>query len=452
MSLSTDVAHRPSLFGRLTGALDKMMQNYLPDPLVIVILLTLIVFGLGIAIEGETPVRMITHFGDGFWALLEFSMQMALVLVTGFILASSPFFDRLMGQLARLAKTPGQAIVLVTVVALGASWLNWGFGLVIGALFAKRLGREVPDVDYRVLVAAAYSGFVIQHAGLSGSVPLTAATPGNFLEADIGLFPVSETLFAPFNLLLLVCVCIAVPVLNCLMLNHGGPVVRAGDVRFETEAVQVPSKGKPTPAQWIERTPLLGWSIGAFGLSFIVLQTVNGTFSLTLNTINFLLLFLGLALHGSARAFLAAMREAVQGVGGILIQFPFYAGIMGMMMGSGLAAGLTDLFVNGASAETLPILAFFSAAAVNILVPSGGGQWAIQGPIVMPAAQALGADQIRVLMAVAWGDAWTNMIQPFWALPALAVAGLSARDIMGFCVIVLLVTGAILVPGLLWFP
>jgi len=445
-------ASKPSMLTRITGGLDRVMQAYLPDPLVIVILLTLLVFGLGIAVEGATPTEMVQYFGDGFWGLLAFAMQMTLILVTGFILASSPLFDRALRGLAGRARTPRQAVVMVTLVALVASWINWGFGLVLGALMARRLGEAVPDTDYRVLVAAGYSGFLIQHAGLSGSVPLTAATPGNFLEGSIGLFPAAETIFAPFNLILVGSMIILVPVMNTLMLNHGGPFVRAGDVPKDESETPAEQTGPQTPAARLENTRWLGWSIGGFGLAYVVVQVISGAFDLTLNSVNYVFLFLGLALHGSAAAFLAALKEAVKGVGGIVVQFPFYAGVMGMLMGSGLAASMTDAFVSGANATLLPLLAFLSAAVVNILVPSGGGQWAIQGPIIMPAAQDLGADQARVIMAVAWGDAWTNMIQPFWALPALAVAGLSARDIMGFCCIILMSSGVVLMLGLTFLP
>ncbi|MEM8818974.1 MAG: TIGR00366 family protein [Pseudomonadota bacterium] len=443
----------PSGFvGRLTGAIDGFIQRWLPEPLVIVILLTFFVFGLGIAMEGASPVAMVGYFGDGFWNLLEFAMQMALVLVIGFVFASTPLSGRLLGAIARRASTPGQAIPLVTLVSLAASFVNWGFGLVIGALFAKRLAREVPEVDYRLLIASGYSGFLIWHAGLSGSIPLTAATPGNFLEGEIGLIPASETIFAPFNLILLALIAVGLPLLNRMMLNHGGRVVRAGDLHLEDQDEGKLHAPVTTPAARLETTRWLGWGIGGFGLAFIALQVARGEFALTLNTVNFAFLFAGLLLHGSARAFLDALDEAVKGVGGILIQFPFYAGVMGMMVGSGLAASLTDLFVGGANAAILPVLAFLSAGVVNVLVPSGGGQWAVQGPIVMPAAEVLGADKARVLMAIAWGDAWTNMIQPFWALPALAVAGLNARDIMGFCVLVLAASGVVLMLGLTFLP
>jgi len=438
--------------GRLTGALDGFIQRWLPEPLVIVILLTFFVFILGILLEGASPIDMMRYFEDGFWNLLTFAMQMALVLVTGFVFATTPLFARLLGAIARRARTSGQAIVLVTLVSLLASFVNWGFGLVIGALFAKRLAREVPEVDYRVLIAAGYSGFLIWHAGLSGSIPLTAATPGNFLEDEIGLIPASETIFAPFNLILLATIACGLPFLNRMMLNHGGRVVRAGDLQLDANDADTAEVAPQTPAARLEHAKWLGWGIGGFGLAILGLQVVRGEFALTLNTVNFGFLFAAFLLHGSAHAFLKALEQAVKGVGGILIQFPFYAGVMGMMVGSGLAASLTDVFVGAANSTILPLLAFFSAGIVNVLVPSGGGQWAVQGPIIMPAAEALGADKARVLMAIAWGDAWTNMIQPFWALPALAVAGLSARDIMGFCVLVLIVSGVVLSLGLTFLP
>lgn len=441
-----------SLFGRFTGALDRVIQNYLPDPLVIVMFLTLFVFVLGVASGGGTPIEMVAYFGEGFWSLLTFAMQMALVLVTGHVLASTPFFTAILTRLARMAKTPGQAIILVTLVALLASWINWGFGLVIGAFFARRLARAVPDVDYRVLIASAYSGFLIWHAGLSGSVPLTAATPDNFLEAKIGLIPTNQTIFAPFNLILLAVLVVLLPLINRLMLNHGGPTTFARDIDFPDDTVADETGAALTPAAKLEHAAWLGWVVGAFGIAFVLWQLAVGAFALNLNSLNFMFLFAGLALHGSARSFNQAVGKAVSGIGGILIQFPFYAGVMGMMVGSGLAANVTTFFIEQASAAAMPAVAFLSAGIVNVLVPSGGGQWAVQGPIMIPAAQALGADVPRVVMAVAWGDAWTNMIQPFWALPALAIAGLSARDIMGFCLVTLLVSGAVLVTGLTFLP
>ncbi len=438
------------IFGHITSALDGLVRRYLPDPFVIVLLLTVAVFVAGLAFTDAGPVALTQYWGEGFWDLLTFAMQMMLVLVTGFILASTPIFKRLLGKIAALASTPGQAIILVTVVALTASWINWGFGLVIGALFARRLAQEVPDVDYRLLIASAYSGFVIWHGGLSGSVPLTAATEGNFLEETIGIIPASETIFAPFNLIIVAVLFVVIPLTNRMMMGHGGKTVLGREVDFgdETEVQPTPE----TPAERLEHSAVVSIAAGILGLAYIAYYAWETGYKLNLNILNFTFLFLGILLHGTPRRFLDCLADAVKGVGGILVQFPFYAGVMGIMVGSGMAEALTEWFVSIASATTLPVIAFFSAGFVNVLVPSGGGQWAVQGPVMMPAAIELGADKARVAMAVAWGDAWTNLIQPFWALPALAIAGLNARDIMGFCLIVLIVTGFVITMGLTFLP
>ncbi|MGF1553152.1 MAG: short-chain fatty acid transporter [Paracoccaceae bacterium] len=446
-----DAGPRQSAFGAVVAAFDTAVRRWLPDPFVIVLILTVVVFACGVAFTDRGPVGMVDAWGEGFWNLLQFAMQMMLVLVTGYVLASTPPFQKGMGALASLASTPGQAIVMVTLVALVASWINWGFGLVIGALFARQLGRAVPSCDYRLLIASAYSGFIVWHGGISGSVPLTAATEGNFLADRIGLIPTSETIFAPFNLIIVAAVAIVLPVMNRLMLSHGAESVRAGDVDLGQEAAAEEAPAT-TPAEKLERSRVLGVAVALLGLAYVVYYFWQNGFELDLNIVNFTFLFLGLLLFMSPKRFLDTVFEAVKGAGGILIQFPFYAGIMGMMIGSGMAESVSNWFVSFASQTTLPAITFLAAGFVNVLVPSGGGQWAVQGPVMMPAAEALGADQARVAMAVAWGDAWTNLIQPFWALPALAIAGLSARDIMGFCLMLLVATGVVIALGLTFLP
>ena len=197
---------------------NTMMERYLPDPFLFVIILTLVVFGLGLGLTGSSPVEMVSFWGEGFWALLAFSMQMVLVLVTGFVLASSPIFKKGLGGLASFAKSPGSAIIWVTLVSLAASWINWGFGLVIGALFAKELAKRVPGVDYRLLIASAYSGFIIWHAGFSGSIPLSIATDGHPFMDQIGIIPTSETIFASYNIIIVLALVIILPILNRLMM------------------------------------------------------------------------------------------------------------------------------------------------------------------------------------------------------------------------------------------
>ncbi|WP_416144148.1 short-chain fatty acid transporter [Planococcus koreensis] len=430
---------------------NNLMERFLPDPFLFVIILTLVVFGMGLGLTGSSPVEMVSFWGEGFWALLAFSMQMVLVLVTGFVLASSPIFKKGLGKLASFAKTPGSAIIWVTLVSLAASWINWGFGLVIGALFAKELAKRVEHVDYRLLIASAYSGFLIWHAGFSGSIPLSIATDGHPFMEQIGIIPTSETIFASYNLIIVGALVIILPLLNRFMMpKREETVVVDPKVLVEPPVEEQAAKVDMTPAERLENSWILSAVIGVMGMAFIAYYFIQNGFALTLDLVNFMFLFLGILFHGTPRKYLIAVQEAVKGAGGIIIQFPFYAGIMGMMTASGLAAVLSDAFVSISTAETFPLFAFLSAGLVNFFVPSGGGQWAVQGPIMLEAAEMLGSDTAKVAMAVAWGDAWTNMIQPFWALPALAIAGLKAKDIMGFCLIVLFVSGVVIGLGLLF--
>ncbi|MEJ6067646.1 short-chain fatty acid transporter [Psychrobacter sp. 16-Bac2893] len=435
----------------ITRFSNSLMEKYLPDPFLFVIILTVVIFVLGLGLTDSSPVQMVAFWGEGFWALLAFSMQMVLVLVTGFVLASSPIFKKGLGKLASSAKSPGSAIILVTLVSLSASWINWGFGLVIGALFAKELAKRVENVDYRLLIASAYSGFIIWHAGFSGSIPLSIATAGHPFADKIGVIPTSETIFASYNLIIVVALIIIVPLLNRLMMPKKEDTVTVNPKLLVDPIVEeLPKKSDMTPAERLENSWILSMVIGILGIAFIVYYFVQNGFALTLDLVNFMFLFLGIIFHGTPRKYLIAVQEAVKGAGAIIVQFPFYAGIMGMMTASGLAGVMSEAFVNISSAETLPLFAFLSAGLVNFFVPSGGGQWAVQAPIMLEAAEMLGSDPAKVAMAVAWGDAWTNMIQPFWALPALAIAGLKAKDIMGFCVIVLIVSGVVIGLGLLF--
>ncbi|MCA1055026.1 short-chain fatty acid transporter [Rossellomorea aquimaris] len=424
------------------------MQRYLPDPFLFVVILTLAVFGLGLIFTDSTSLQMVQFWGEGFWALLAFSMQMVLVLVTGYVLASSPVFKRFLGFLASFAKSPGAAIVIVTVVSMIASWINWGFGLVIGALFAKELAKRVKGVDYRLLIASAYSGFVVWHAGFSGSIPLSIATEGHPFQDLIGVIPTTDTIFASFNLIIVAAIFIILPITARFLMPSKEETVTVDPSVFNETAASVEA-GAMTPAEKMENSMLLSIVIGILGIAFLFYYFVNKGFALNLDIVNFLFLFLGILFHGTPKRFLAAVQEAIKGASGIVIQFPFYAGIMGMMTASGLAAVMSEAFVSISNDVTFYFFAFLSAGIVNFFVPSGGGQWAVQAPIMLDAAQALDASVAKTAMAVAWGDAWTNLIQPFWALPALAIAGLKAKDIMGYCVFILVISGIVISLGLL---
>ncbi|MCW4152574.1 TIGR00366 family protein [Halomonas sp. 18H] len=425
----------------------KLVERYLPDPYIFVLLLTIIAAAAAIAVERQTPLAVLRFWGDGFWNLLSFSMQMLLVLVTGFMLANSPPVKRMLQRLAGFANNAGAAIILVTLVSLAASWINWGFGLVVGALFAKELARQI-RVDYRLLVASAYSGFIVWHGGLAGSVPLTIATDGHFAIEQIGVIGTGDTVFSLFNMGIVVMLFIAMPLINRMMLPDERDSVYIDPGLLEEEETQRVRIKRP--AERLENSMTLAWLVGIPGLLFLLDHFILRGGGLNLNVVNFLFLFLAIVLHRTPRSLLESLHEAIKGGAGIVIQFPFYAGIMAIMVQSGLAETLSGALISLASEGTLPFWTFISAGIVNIFVPSGGGQWAVQAPVMLPAAEALGVDVPRIAMAVAWGDAWTNLLQPFWALPVLGIAGLKAKDIMGFCLIQLLLTGVIIAAGLTW--
>ena len=427
---------------------NKIMQRYLPDPFLFVVILTLVVFGLGLIFTDSSSLEMVQYWGDGFWSLLAFSMQMVLVLVTGYVLASSPLFKRFLGFLASFAKSPGSAIVIVTVVSMIASWINWGFGLVIGALFAKELAKRVKGVDYRLLIASAYSGFVVWHAGFSGSIPLSIATEGHPFQDLIGVISTNETIFATSTLIIVAALFIILPIANRMLMPSKEETITVDPEVFNETAVAL-EKEAMTPADRLENSMVLSIVVAVLGIAFLFSYFVKNGFALNLDIVNFLFLFLGILFHGTPKRFLASVQEAIKGASGIVIQFPFYAGIMGMMTASGLAVVMSEAFVSISNDVTFYFFAFLSAGIVNFFVPSGGGQWAVQAPIMLDAAQTLDASVAKTAMAVAWGDAWTNLIQPFWALPALAIAGLKAKDIMGYCVMILVISGVVISLGLL---
>ena len=437
------------MLNKVASPFTKLVERYLPDPFIFVIMLTIITLGIASLATPATTLEVITSWGSGFWNLLSFAMQMLLVLVTGYMLASTSLISKLLTKLATLANTAPKAIILVTFISLLASWLNWGFGLVIGALFAKAIAKQT-RVDYRLLVASAYSGFVVWHGGLAGSVPLTIASEGHFSQATMGIIGTEQTLFAGFNIAILIGLFIIMPLVNRYMLPS-----EKDSVYIDPSLLKNTLADKVTitrPAQHLEQSKLLGMGIGLIGLAYLGYYFFIAGGGLNLNSVIALFLFLAITLHQTPHNLLNSLQQAIPSGAGIVIQFPFYAGIMAVMVDTGLAQQISQGFIAIADADSLPFYSFISAGLVNMFVPSGGGQWAVQAPIVIPAAQELGADMARVAMAVAWGDAWTNLIQPFWALPVLAIAGLKAKDIMGFCVVQLIITGVFISLVLSFYP
>ena len=440
------------MFARITHWNVQLVQRYLPSPFVFSALLSLFVLALAMFNTQQGLPTMVKHWNAGFWTLLAFAMQMALVFVTGHALASAPPLRRLLDRLAAIPRSPTQAIVMITLISLLGCWINWGFGLVIGAVMARALARQVKGVDYPLLVASAYTGFLIWHGGLSGSIPLALAGGGADVARISGgvitdAIGIEMTLFTPLNLSIIALLLIGLPLLNRAMHPSPAQCKTADPALLAEPEGELPARD--TPAQRLDDSRLLGLALVAMAAVYYVGHFMGKGFALDLNTVIGIFLFLGLLMHGSPERYMRAVDISVRGIGGIVLLFPFYAGIMGMMTGANadgisLAGQISQLFIEGSSADSFPLLAFLSAGVVNVFVPSGGGQWAVQGPIMLPAGQALGVAPAVTAMAIAWGDAWTNMIQPFWALPLLGIVGLGARDIMGYCLIALVYSGLVI--------
>ncbi|MEG0279369.1 MAG: TIGR00366 family protein [Morganella sp. (in: enterobacteria)] len=435
----------------ISRVMTRVVSRYLPDPLIFAMLLTMLTFIIALSLTPSTPMDLVNMWGNGFWNLLAFGMQMALIIVTGHALASSPPVKRILRMTASLAKTPVQGVMLVTFFGAIASVINWGFGLVVGAMFAREVARRVRGSDYPLLIACAYIGFMTWGGGFSGSMPLLAATPGNPVEHIAGLIPVSDTIFTRYNIFITLSLIAILPFVTRLMMPGKGDVVMVDPALLEEE----PDFQKKLPpdapvSERMEESRIITWIICLLGFSFLAMYFVKNGFNITINTVNMLFLLTGLLLHKTPMAYMRAVSSATKSTAGILVQFPFYAGIQLMMEGSGLGGLITEFFINVADKDSFPLMTFFSSALINFAVPSGGGHWVIQGPFVMPAAQALGADLGKSVMAIAYGEQWMNMVQPFWALPALAIAGLGVRDIMGYCITALLFSCPIFIIGLVF--
>ena len=446
------------MFKKFTNGCVRVMNRWLPDPFLFAIILTIVVFIAAMIGTGMGPIDMIWAWGGqgdtklGMWNLLAFSMQMALVLVLGSALASAKICKKILGAIASLAKNKMSAIVVTTAVSTICSWLNWGFGLIVGALLAKEIAKRVRDVDYPLLIASAYSGFVIWHAGFSGSIPLALGGDGYKVGETVFQATTAETILHPMNIIMCLVILFAMPFVNYAMHPDKDHTITVDPALLVDEKEREYTVN--TPAEKIEHSKILWAIVCLMGFIYIVYYFINKGFSLDLNIVNCIFLFLGLLAHGNLRKYVDAIGDAAGGAAGILLQFPFYAGIMGLMTvtnanGVCLAGIISDFFVGISNPVTFPMFTFLSAGIVNFFVPSGGGQWAVQGPIVMPGSLEVGVEAGRAAMAIAWGDQWTNMIQPFWALPALGVAGLKAKDIMGYLVTVLIFVGVVAILGFL---
>ena len=452
------------LVGELGDRLCQFTQRWIPDSWVVCMILTVLSILLAMLGAGASLNESVLAWGDGMWALLELAMQFAIAMIAAHACVSSRPVYRFLDWLANLPdrNRPIQAIALIGVYSLLTAYLNWALSVVASALFVPFIARRNPKADIRLVIAAAYLGIcTIWHGGLSGSAPLILATPGNPLIAPATgepiidrLIPVTETLFIPFNLIFIAI--LGAAALGTVMLLHPRRNVQTlSSEQIERMMPVLPDEQTPdTPASQMES--FRGWMILAailigYPLGYSLVTRGFGA-TWTINAYNAVFLVMALLLQGRPSNLVRAFGNGARTASGVILQFPFYAGIFGVINNTGLGAWLGELFVTFATTETYPAVVYFYSGFVNLFVPSGGSKWLIEAPYLLPAAKELGVSATTTVLAYAYGDATTNFIQPFWAIPILTVTRLKFGDVLGYTGIVMVVCMIISVIAMFLIP
>lgn len=461
-----------SMLARIGGWCGREFKRWLPDPFVFAVLLTIVTAGAAMLWVGASPLEVVTGWYDGFWMLLEFGMQMVLILVTGYAIALAGPVARLIDRLAARITRPGTVYLAVLVAGGLLVLVSWGW-VVLTAVLGRELARRVRGVHYPYLVACAYLSSNMWVVGLSSSIPLVLNTPGNFLiEAGLlpSTIPTSATLGSPLNLAVLAVYLVVTPTVMWWVRPRGTAVELQAlreerTARTETtvaEEADAMREEQPTFSDRVNTSAILQWVVVVMGLAYISLHFARRGFDINLNIMIFCFLILGLLLHRTPMRYVVAMKRACSNISGIVFQYPFYAGIMGIMMATGLGRAMAVWMASKVTLGTLPLAAYFLGAVVNFSIPSAGGEWAVIGPPLLEAvrelggASALDAHVARVAMAVAYGESLTNLLQPFFLLTVLPVMGagirVRARDLMGYVFVPFVVLFALIGLLVAFFP
>lgn len=458
---------------KITQVIENVFKKYLPSPFTIAILLTFITLLLALIFTKPLDTSIVNYsleilkfWENGIWSnsLLVFAYQMMLILVLGHVLVLSKPVSNLILKVTKYCTNTANSAAIVSCTTMLVAFFNWGLGLIFGALLARKVAEHAQKnnikLNYSIIGAAGYVGLMVWHGGISGSAPIKINESGHIksimssISSDEVLANIpdiinySQTVFSWWNLLIFLAVLITVSATFYFLGKKAIPT------NLNLPEYIMEDKAKPTTqAEKLDNSKTL--SI-IFGVLILVAFTYRywgdiQQLKITPNLINFFMLGLGIILHGSFKRFTNAVGESISDVSGILIQFPLYFGIMGIMKSTGMVTLISSFFVSISTTTTLPIYTFFSAGLVNLFVPSGGGQWVVQGPIVVESALQLGVPLPKAIMALAYGDQITNMLQPFWALPLLGITKLKAKEILPYTLIAMVVGSAVYLLGLLLF-
>lgn len=445
---------------RVALAFTAWAERWIPDAYVFALVATVLVVVAAVASGKATPVEVASIWGGGLWDLLGFTLQMSLVIITGYVLATSRPVFRAIAWLAGLPKNPRAAVAMVALLAMLSSWVNWGFSLIVGAMLARETARRVRGLDYRAVAASAFLGLgSVWAQGLSGSAALQMASPASMQKevraivahGDLipgGIIPLTSTIFLWQSLVSVVVEIVIVTVLMYLATPPAESAKSAADLGVDlgVSPLDAPDPARRgTPGEWLEHSVILPLVFVAIAGTYLVsyfaafdglAARLNG---LNLNTVNLIFLTLGVALHRTPARLMRAFREATPGVWAVILQFPLYAGIAAVITKTHLNETIASWFVAMSTKTTFPAIIAIYSAVLGVFVPSGGSKWVIEAPYVMQAAHDLQVNLGWMVAVYDLGEAIANLVQPFWMLPVLGFLGLRARDVMGFTFLVFLV-------------
>ncbi|MCW2307669.1 short-chain fatty acid transporter [Rhodobium gokarnense] len=453
---------QPRGLARLAYRFTELSEKWFPDAFVFVALALVVVVLANLA-TGAAPLEIAHSFGQGFWTLIPFTMQMALVAITGYVVATSGPCTKLIARLASVPQSSRGAVAWVGFVTMSSSYLNWALSLVLGGLLVRAIARRTDiKVDYRAAGAAAYLGLGATWAlGLSSSAAMLQANPASLPKAisDIsGVIPLSQTIFLWQSIVMLLIIAAVAVTVAYYSAPEGDQIKTAEDMGCDVSETDTSALKQSRPGEWFEFNFILPALVVllAAGYIYVELSTkgVMGTIS-NLNNYNFIFLMVGLLLHGNIRSFLTSVSKAVPTTAGVIIQFPFYAAIAALLTqvpgsdGVTISHHISHLFVSIANIEIFPVVIGVYSAILGFLVPSGGGKWIIEAPYVLQTAKDLNAHMGWAIEVYNAAEALPNLINPFWMLPLLGVLGLRAKDLVGFCFTQLIIAFP-LVMFLLW--
>lgn len=441
---------------RLSKKFQYAADRIIPDSLVFCLILTFLVYVLALILGDHGPLQLCVDWFNGLWTQNSFAFQMGIMVITCATCAKAPQVKRVVNKLAAMAKTPAMAMVLLVIFGMVTSFINWAFCTVVGAIFAMYLAKNVKGMHFPLMLAVIYTCMVFgQCLGPTASVYALLATEGHFLADKIGVLTQDVTVYNPHNVIIW---SIFAVILLIIAITTKPPKSEIVELKtaLDEEDVNFDVTSRETPADKMNGGKIFMYLIGLAGVVVIAQQFITKGFmgALSMNLIIFLFITANCFLYKTPRAFIEAYKSNMGLACEVIVQFPFYGGIMGIMQDSGLAVVIVDAIISVANARTLPVFSYLSACAVNLFIPSQGGQWIVQGPLLMEAADQLGANHIDVINAFVYGDECTNLLQPLYLIPMLSVVNMKLKDAWGMCAficvfwVIVITLGYLIIPGL----